>query len=52
MMIRPLKIITNAPENISAAIMRLQSFENRFLYIIKYLDQDISNYLNRVSGGH
>ena len=41
---RPLKI-TNAPENISAAIMRLQSFENRFLYIIKYLDQDISNYL-------
>ena len=41
---RPLKII-NAPENISAAIMRLQSFENRFLYVIKYLDKDISNYL-------
>ena len=41
---RPLKI-TNAPENISAAIMRLQAFENRFLYIIKYLDKDISNYL-------
>ncbi len=41
---RPLKI-TNAPENISAAIMRLQSFEDRFIYIIKYLDKDISNYL-------
>jgi two-component system nitrogen regulation sensor histidine kinase NtrY len=42
---RPLKII-NAPENISAAIMRLQAFDNRFLYVIKYLDKDISNYLN------
>ena len=42
---RPLKII-NAPENISAAIMRLQNFDNRFLYIIKYLDKNISNYLN------
>ena len=42
---RPLKIV-NAPENISAAIMRLQSHENRFLYIIKYLDKNISNYLN------
>ena len=42
---RPLKI-TNAPENISAAIMRLQAFENRFLYLIKYLDKDISNYLS------
>ena len=41
---RPLKII-NAPENISAAIMRLQSFENRFIYVVKYLDKDISNYL-------
>ncbi|MBD1140925.1 HAMP domain-containing protein [Pelagibacterales bacterium SAG-MED39] len=41
---RPLKII-NAPENITAAIMRLQAFENRFLYVIKYLDKDISNYL-------
>ena len=41
---RPLKII-NAPENISAAIMRLQAFENRFIYVIKYLDKDISNYL-------
>tara|TARA_B100000035_G_scaffold280945_1_gene261545 strand:+ start:228 stop:2033 length:1806 start_codon:yes stop_codon:yes gene_type:complete len=42
---RPLKIL-NAPENISAAIMRLQAFENRFLYIVKYLDPEISNYLN------
>ncbi len=42
---RPLKII-NAPENISAAIMRLQAFENRFLYVVKYLDKNISKYLN------
>ena len=41
---RPLKII-NAPENISAAIMRLQNFDDRFLYVIKYLDKDISRYL-------
>ena len=42
---RPLKIL-NAPENISAAIMRLQAFDDRFIYIIKYLDPKISNYLN------
>jgi two-component system nitrogen regulation sensor histidine kinase NtrY len=42
---RPLKIL-NAPENISAAIMRLQAFNDRFLYIVKYLDPKISNYLN------
>ena len=42
---RPLKIL-NAPENISAAIMRLQAFDNRFLYVVKYLDPKISNYLN------
>tara|TARA_Y100000996_G_scaffold374978_1_gene325470 strand:+ start:807 stop:2594 length:1788 start_codon:yes stop_codon:yes gene_type:complete len=42
---RPLKII-NAPENISAAIMRLQAFKDRFLYVIKFLDKDISNYLS------
>ncbi len=41
---RPLKII-NAQENISAAIMRLQVFDNRFLYVVKYLDENISNYL-------
>jgi two-component system nitrogen regulation sensor histidine kinase NtrY len=42
---RPLKII-NAPENMSAAIMRLQNFDNRFLYVVKYLDENISRYLN------
>ena len=42
---RPLKII-NAFENRSAAIMRLQSFEDRFLYVVKYLDKNISRYLN------
>ena len=42
---RPLKII-NAPKNISAAIMRLQAFEDRFLYVVKFLDKDISNYLS------
>ncbi len=41
---RPLKII-NAPENKSAAIIRLQNFQNRFLYVVKYLDKDISKYL-------
>ena len=42
---RPLKII-NASENISAAVMRLQAFKDRFLYVVKYLDPKISNYLN------
>ncbi len=41
---RPLKII-NATDNISAAIMRLQAFDNRFLYVVKYLDKEISSYL-------
>ncbi len=41
---RPLKIL-NPPQNISAAIMRLQNFDDRFLYVIKYLDKDISKYL-------
>ena len=41
---RPLKII-NPLKNRSAAIMRLQNFEDRFLYIVKYLDKDISKYL-------
>jgi two-component system nitrogen regulation sensor histidine kinase NtrY len=41
---RPLKII-NALENRSAAIIRLQNFEDRFLYVVKYLDKDISRYL-------
>ena len=41
---RPLKII-NALKNRSAAIMRLQNFEDRFIYVVKYLDKDISRYL-------
>ena len=41
---RPLKII-NAFENKSSAIMRLQNFEDRFIYVVKYLDKDISKYL-------
>ena len=41
---RPLKII-NTLENRSAAIMRLQNFEDRFIYVVKYLDKDISKYL-------
>ena len=42
---RPLKII-NAQQNISAAIMRLQAFEDRFLYVVKFLEKDISTYLS------
>jgi len=41
---RPLKII-NAPENRSSAIIRLQNFEDTFLYVVKSLDKNISNYL-------
>ena len=41
---RPLKII-NAIDNRSAAIMRLQNFDDRFIYVVKYLDRAISNYL-------
>ncbi len=41
---RPLKII-NAPENMSAAIIRLQAFDDRFLYVVKFLEKDISKYL-------
>ena len=43
---RPLKII-NAFENRSAAIMRLQNFDDRFLYVVKYLDENISKYLTQ-----
>ena len=41
---RPLKII-DTQANISAAIMRLQSSKDRFIYVVKFLDKDISNYL-------
>ena len=41
---RPLKII-NAFENQSASLMKLENFEGKYLYIIKYLDEKISQYL-------
>ena len=41
---RPLKII-NAYENLSASIIKLENFDNKYLYIIKYLDNKISQYL-------
>ena len=41
---RPLKII-NAYENRSASIIKLENFEGKYLYIVKYLDKKISQYL-------
>ena len=41
---RPLKII-NAFENQSASIIKLENFDGKYLYIIKYLDKKISQYL-------
>jgi two-component system, NtrC family, nitrogen regulation sensor histidine kinase NtrY len=41
---RPLKII-NAYENQSASIIKLEKFEDKYLYIVKYLDKKISKYL-------
>ena len=41
---RPLKII-NTFENKSAAVIRLVNYENTFLYVLKYIDKNISNYL-------
>ena len=41
---RPLKII-NAQENKSAAVIRLQNFDNTFLYVVKKIDKNISKYL-------
>lgn len=41
---KPLKII-NAYENKSAAIIKIPSINNAFLYVVKFLDHDISNYL-------
>ena len=41
---RPLKII-NAYKNQSASIIKLESFDDKFLYIVKYLDKKISQYL-------
>ena len=41
---RPLKII-NAFKNQSASIIKLENFDGKYLYIIKYLDEKISQYL-------
>ena len=41
---RPLKII-NAYENQSASLIRLENFDEKYLYVTKYLDVKISNYL-------
>ena len=41
---RPLKII-NAFENKSAALIKLSKYNNYYLYIVRFLDQDISRYL-------
>ena len=41
---RPLKIL-NAYENQSASIMKLENFDGKYLYIVKYLDKKISQYL-------
>jgi len=41
---RPLKII-NAFKNQSASIIKLENFDGKYLYIIKYLDKKISQYL-------
>jgi two-component system nitrogen regulation sensor histidine kinase NtrY len=41
---RPLKII-DAYKNQSASIIKLENFENKYLYIVKYLDKKISQYL-------
>ena len=41
---RPLKII-NAFENKSAAILKLNSYIDTYLYVVKFLDEKISNYL-------
>ena len=41
---RPLKII-NAYENQSASIIKLESFNGKYLYIVKNLDKKISQYL-------
>jgi len=41
---RPLKII-NAFKNQTASIIKLEKFDGKYLYIVKYLDKKISKYL-------
>jgi two-component system nitrogen regulation sensor histidine kinase NtrY len=43
---RPLKII-NAYENRSAAVIKLSGYTDTYLYVIKFLDKDISRYLTK-----
>ena len=43
---RPLKII-NAFENKSSALLKLSGYIDTYLYIVKFLDEDISNYLTQ-----
>jgi len=41
---RPLKII-NAFKNQSASIIKLENFDDKYLYIVKYLEEKIAQYL-------
>ena len=41
---RPLKIL-NAYKNRAASIIKLENFEGKYLYVVKYLDKQISQYL-------
>ena len=41
---RPLKIL-NTYENQSASLIKLANYEGKYLYVVKYLDEKISNYL-------
>ncbi len=41
---RPLKII-NAFENYSGALIKLPQYDDLYLYVVRYLDEDISKYL-------
>jgi len=41
---RPLKII-NVYKNQSASLIKLENFDGKYLYIVKYLDKKISRYL-------
>jgi len=43
---RPLKII-NAFENKSSALLKLTGYIDTYLYVVKFLDEDISNYLTQ-----
>ena len=47
---RPLKIL-NAFKNQSASIMKLENFDGKYLYIVKYLEKKNFSILTRVSRG-